>query len=165
MRVYKRGGVWWYEFSFNGSRIRESAHTTSRTIAREAELKRRRDLALSINGLVKRESPPLFPVAAKQWLDSKTALTPLARRYYDQYVAKLKRHFGNCLISDITPDDIADGAKLRDIVRTWSTWCANFVPQPHAGKRSDPCADQLQPRPRCAAVHIVRRADDRSRRA
>ena len=61
MRVYKRGGVWWYEFSFNGSRIRESAHTTSRTIAREAELKRRRDLALSINGLVKRESPPLFP--------------------------------------------------------------------------------------------------------
>jgi len=111
--VYRRGSTWWYEFSFNGSRLRESAHTTSRTIARQAELKRRRDLALSINGLVKRESPPLFPIAAKQWLDSKTALTPLGRAYYNQYIGKLKRHFGNRLISDIAADDIADLQRTR----------------------------------------------------
>ncbi|HUY19054.1 MAG TPA: site-specific integrase [Candidatus Binataceae bacterium] len=111
--LYKRGGTWWYEFVFNGSRIRESAKTTSRTIARQAELKRRRDLALSVNGLVKREPPPLFPIAAKQWLDSKTALTPLGQAYYGQYVGKLKRHFGNRLISDITADDIADLQRTR----------------------------------------------------
>jgi integrase len=90
---------------------RERAHDIAE-IAREAELKRRRDLALSINGLVKREPPPLFPIAAKQWLDSKTALTPLGRRYYE-YVTKLKRHLGNCLISDITPDDIAELQRKR----------------------------------------------------
>ena len=111
--IYRRGNVYWYEFSFNGARVRESAQTTSRTIARQAELKRRRDLALSVNGLTKREPPPLFPIAAKQWLDSKTALTPLGRAYYGQYVGKLKRHFGNRLISDITADDIVDLQRKR----------------------------------------------------
>lgn len=33
MSVYKRGGKWWYEFSFQGQRIREAAHTTSKTAA------------------------------------------------------------------------------------------------------------------------------------
>lgn len=113
MSLFRRGNVWWFEFQFNGARVRESARTSSRTIAKAAELKRRRDLALSINGLTKREPPPLFPLAAVQWLDSKTALTPLGRRYYDQYVAKLKRHFGNRLVSDITPDDIADLQRKR----------------------------------------------------
>ena len=41
MSVFRRGNVYWYEFSFNGARVRESAQTTSRTIARAAELKRR----------------------------------------------------------------------------------------------------------------------------
>jgi integrase len=113
MAVFKRGGVYWYEFNFGGARVRESAKTTSRTVARQAELKRRRDLALSVNGLTKREAPPLFPIAAKQWLDSKTALTALGRAYYEQYLGKLKRHFGNRLISDITADDIADLQRKR----------------------------------------------------
>ena len=77
MSVFKRGEVYWYEFSFNGARIRESAKTSSKTIAREAKRQRRRELELGINGLTKRERPPLFPAAAKEWFESKTALTPL----------------------------------------------------------------------------------------
>jgi hypothetical protein len=37
MGVYKRGGVFRYEFEFQGKRIRESAKTSSKTIARDAE--------------------------------------------------------------------------------------------------------------------------------
>jgi len=55
----------------------------------------------------KRERPPLFPTAAKDWFESKTALTRLGRAYYRQYVGKLTRYFGNRLISDITAADIA----------------------------------------------------------
>lgn len=142
MSVYRRGGVYWYEFSFNSSRIRESAHTTSKTIARQAELARRRELELSINGLKRRELPPLFPAAADDWLDSKTALTPLGRAYYQQYVGKLKKHFGNCLVSDITASDIAalqrkrkgeelsgrqvncEVATLRAILRYFGLWAS-----------------------------------------
>jgi integrase len=105
--VYKRGETYWFKFRFEGQVIRESAKTNSKTIAREAERARRRDLELGINGLSKRERP-LFVAAAKDWLGRKTNLTPLGVRYYRQYVAKLSRYFGNRLLSDITADDIAD---------------------------------------------------------
>jgi hypothetical protein len=64
MSAFRRGKVWWFEFSFQGQRIRESAKTSNKIIAREAERARRRELELGINGLKKRERPPLFPVAA-----------------------------------------------------------------------------------------------------
>ena len=94
MSTLRRGQVWWFEFSFQGQRIRESAKTSNKIIAREAERARRRDLELGINGLKKRERPPLFPVAAKEWYESKTALTPLGLVYYKQYLGKLIRYFG-----------------------------------------------------------------------
>jgi integrase len=113
MGVYKRGGVYWYEFSFQGQRIRDSAKTSSKTIARQAELARRRELELGINGLTKRERP-LFPVAAKDWLAMKlTTLSPLGARYYRQYTAKLSAYFGNRLISDITAEDVAGLQRKR----------------------------------------------------
>jgi integrase len=107
MSVYKRGDVWWYEFEFQGQRIRDSTKTSSKTIAREAERQRRRELELGINRIAKRERMPLFSLAAKEWFESKTALTPLGRAYYRQYIGKLNREFGGRLISDITADDIA----------------------------------------------------------
>src|SRR5690348_7583576 len=107
MGVYKRGGVYWFKFRFEGQIIRESAKTASKTVAKEAERVRRRQLEMSVNGIVKRERMPLFSLASKEWFESKTALTPLGRAYYRQYVGKLNREFGGRLVSDITPDDIA----------------------------------------------------------
>jgi hypothetical protein len=43
--------VWWYDFTFAGKRIRESAKTTLKTLARMAEQKRRRGLEEGFNGL------------------------------------------------------------------------------------------------------------------
>ena len=107
MSVYKRGNRWWFKIKFQGAVIRESARTTSKNIAREAERARRRDLEVAANGIVRREKPLLFALAADRWFESKTALTPLGRTYYRQYIGKLKRHFGNRLVTDITADDIA----------------------------------------------------------
>jgi integrase len=107
MSVYKRGGVYWFKFRFENQVIRESARTGSKTVAKEAERVRRRQLEMSVNGIVKRERPLLFSVAAKEWFESKTALTPLGRAYYRQYLGKLNREFGGRLVSDITADDIA----------------------------------------------------------
>ena len=58
MAVYKRGGVWWYEFVFAGKRVRESAKTTRKTIAVEAERQRRLELEKTLAGipLEKREN-------------------------------------------------------------------------------------------------------------
>ena len=51
MPVYKRGDVWWYEFIFAGKRVRESAKTPSKTVARQAEQNRRRALERTLAGL------------------------------------------------------------------------------------------------------------------
>jgi integrase len=42
MSVYERGTVWWYKFQFGGQQIRESSHSTSKTLAIRAERERRR---------------------------------------------------------------------------------------------------------------------------
>jgi hypothetical protein len=107
MGVYKRGDTYWYKFRFDGQIIRESARTNSKTIAREAERTRRRELEVGVNGLSRRERP-LFATAAKDWLARKTNLTPLGVRYYRQYIAKLSEFLGKRLISDITAEDVAD---------------------------------------------------------
>ena len=47
--VYKRGKFYSYKFRFDGQVIRASAKTTSKTVAREAERARRRELELAVN--------------------------------------------------------------------------------------------------------------------
>jgi hypothetical protein len=60
MSIYQRGETWWYRFWFNGEHIRESAKTDSKTLARDAEKARRRELETSFNRIPKRERVPLF---------------------------------------------------------------------------------------------------------
>src|SRR4051794_29407948 len=51
MAVFRRGKVWWDEFIFAGRRVRESVKTHSKTVAKLAEQKRRRELEEGFNGL------------------------------------------------------------------------------------------------------------------
>jgi len=70
MAVYrptKDSKVWWYEFIFEGQRVRESAKTRSKTVAKDAEKARRRELEQSYNGIKRRDRAKLFSVAADEW--------------------------------------------------------------------------------------------------
>ncbi len=49
MAIFRRGDVWWYEFWFAGRRIRESSKSPSKTLAKAAEQKRRRELEEGFN--------------------------------------------------------------------------------------------------------------------
>ena len=51
MAVFKRGKLWWYEFWFAGRRIQESTKATSKTVAKLAEQKRRRELEEGFNSI------------------------------------------------------------------------------------------------------------------
>jgi hypothetical protein len=59
MGVFKRGRNYWYEFEFRGQRVRESAHTPDRELARSIERNRRRAMEESAGG-IKRAKPILF---------------------------------------------------------------------------------------------------------
>src|ERR1700677_2473240 len=103
--VYRRGMTWWYEFSFQGQRIRESAHTTSKTIGKQAELQRRRELELGVNRISKRERIPLFKLAAERLIEDKRARR--AHNTGQLYYYALKpviAEFGGPLEYDILPE-------------------------------------------------------------
>jgi hypothetical protein len=51
MAVFERNGHWYYEFIYDGQRIRESAKTTRKSVAIEAEKQRRRALERNRAGL------------------------------------------------------------------------------------------------------------------
>lgn len=58
MAIYKRGGVYWYEFVFDGTRHRGSAQTSSQKVARQREASERLKLASGKAGI---EDPADIP--------------------------------------------------------------------------------------------------------
>ena len=60
MSVYKRGGVYWYDFWFRGQRLRQSTGLNNKTAAVRAEAIRRAELAEGRAGIVKRKTCPTF---------------------------------------------------------------------------------------------------------
>jgi integrase len=107
MSLYRRGDVWWYKFRFAGQVIRESSKSESRTVAKEAERSRRRELEGSFNRISKPRTAQLFTGAVQTWLDTKIA--HLSVRSVAIERANLKHispYFGKMLLCDIAADDI-----------------------------------------------------------
>jgi integrase len=107
MSVYKRGGVYWYKFRFAGQVIRESSKSGSKTVAKDAEDQRRRELVESWNQIKRRKLPPLFSVAAANWLKTRTSIAPSTTRSYKLAISTLTEDFGKQLLCDISAEDLA----------------------------------------------------------
>lgn len=113
MSVYKRGGVYWYEFQFGGQRIRETAKTGSKNVAVAAERARRRQLEEGFNRISRRDAIPLAKVAVAQWIETKANLTEKTQLGYRQRVVPILKVFGPRLLSDIDLNSITSYQKLR----------------------------------------------------
>src|SRR6516162_2715883 len=104
--IYKRGksGIYSYRFRFAGRMIHESTRTKSKTLAREAERQRRRELEERINNVKKRGLPPTFERASRTWQDNR-ALRMAAKTQSISRLAlqHLLPSFGPKLLCDITP--------------------------------------------------------------
>jgi integrase len=105
--VYKRGDVWWYKFRFAGQVIRESSKSESKTVAKDAERARRRELEESWNQIKRRKLPPLFSVASTDWLKTRTGIASSTERSYKLAISQLTRNFGKQLLCDISGEDLA----------------------------------------------------------
>ena len=104
-----KGKIWWYRFKFGGRIIHESSRSHSRTVAREAEKQRRRQLEETWNKITKRTLPPTFEKAADDWYE---AVKPhLAERTKDIYDVALRCHLkpalGALLLCDVDTSAIA----------------------------------------------------------
>jgi integrase len=112
--LYKRGKVWWYRIKFHGAEVRESAGTSSKTVARKIEFERRRALEEGAGG-IRRRKPQLFRQAAEQWLAIKRpTLAPRSYRIEETNLKHLLPVFGGMLCSDIEASDVARYQQRRN---------------------------------------------------
>jgi integrase len=107
MGIYRRGGVWWYEFVFRGQRIRESTGSASRTLAAKAERQRHSELEQAVNNVSRTKRHKLFSLAAKEWLAANKARWSESNVAIQGYnVDHLSSYFGRMLLADITAERI-----------------------------------------------------------
>src|ERR1035441_8361196 len=111
--------IWWYEFSLAGKRIRESAQTPLKTIAREAEKDRRRELEKTLAGM---------PIEKRE--NRINSVADLVKTYLERYeqdhrarpnsiifakgrLAHVSRLLGNSRLPDLTEDAVRRYIKTR----------------------------------------------------
>lgn len=93
--------------------IHESTKTTSKTLARDAERHRRRELEEKWNRIEKRKLPPTLKEASKRWLEKRTALAATTRGTYEAALKHLKAILGSLLICEIESRDVVEYQRTR----------------------------------------------------
>lgn len=114
MSLYKRGETWWYEFVFDGKRIRGSAKTKSENAAKKAERKRRNEVESGTDGSddIRKKRKRTFDEAAKEYLADyciRHKSGPTAVRA----IQTLSRHFGKTVVSSIGQSAVTGYQRAR----------------------------------------------------
>ena len=91
MAVYKRGGVWWYKFKFDGESVRESTKQTNKRVAEQMEAARKTSLAKGEVGLEDKKCVPTLKAFGQEFIktiETRCAEKPATISFYKQ---KLKQ--------------------------------------------------------------------------
>ena len=102
MSLFRRGDVWWYEFWFAGRRIRESSKSPSKTVAKKAEQKRKRELEAGFNNFtdLRHERIRTFSDMADEYFDAYKLRLPQSARFAEYAIDHLKRLLGGKMLVD-----------------------------------------------------------------
>jgi len=102
MSLFRRGDVWWYEFWFAGRRIRESSKSPSKTVAKGAKQKRKRELEEGFNNFVdlRQERIRTFSDMAEEYFDAYKLRLPQSARFAEYAIDHLKRLLGGTMLVD-----------------------------------------------------------------
>ncbi len=102
MGLFRRGGVWWYEFYFAGQRIRESTKSKSKTVAKEAEKNRKRELEEGFNNITdqRRERIRTFRDMAEDFYDAYKLRLPDSAVFAEYAIRHLNRLLGAKMLVD-----------------------------------------------------------------
>jgi len=104
MSLFRRGEIWWYDFWFAGRRIRESSKSPSKTVAKNAEQKRKRELEEGFNNFVdlRQERIRTFSDMADEYFDAYKLRLPQSARFAEYAVDHLKRILGSKMLVDFS---------------------------------------------------------------
>ena len=109
MAVFRRGIIWWYEFSFAGRRVRESSKSTSKTLAKNAEQKRKRELEEGFNNFTdsRRERIRTIDDLADDYLSAYKLRHPQSAVFAEYALNHVKRLLGNRMFVDCNEAAVA----------------------------------------------------------
>jgi hypothetical protein len=102
MSLFCRGDVWWYEFWFAGRRIQESSKNPSKTVAKTAEHKRRRELEEGFNNFTdtRHERVRTFSDVIDEFFIGYKLRLPNSAVFADYAIGHLKRLLGSKMLVD-----------------------------------------------------------------
>ncbi len=107
MTLYKRGHIWWMDFTIRGTRVHETTSTRCKDVAVKAERERRRRIELAINGIPVVQSAKSFAIAAAEWVEENEARWSGSYSTIQQSSLKhLNRTFKLKFLNEITPREI-----------------------------------------------------------
>lgn len=109
MSVFKRGGVYWFEFVHGGHRHRRSTKVKSLREARQIEAKFKTALAMGDVGITERKPVPGFKTAMKdflRWSKMEHRAHPNTHKRYVTSSVALLRYFSDSTLDKITSDDV-----------------------------------------------------------
>jgi integrase len=112
MSVFKRGGVYWYEFEFMGQRVRDSAHSHNKELACSIERAMRKAMEESA-GRVKKIKPLLFRKAGQTWLAGNAHWSDSYREINTLKLGHLLPVFGKKLLTEIDNESISKFQRKR----------------------------------------------------
>lgn len=105
--VYQRGKTYWYEFKLNGIRVRESAQTNNKELAKKIETKRKNDMLAGMKGIEVKPVFKLFRIALEEYIESKRIdWEPSTLRMHETSKPKLLAFFGGMVLHEINAGDI-----------------------------------------------------------
>lgn len=110
----KTATVWWYKFYFAGQFIRESAKTSSKTLAKQAEQKRRRELEEGFNGITDRREERIRTIKdlADAYMEA-YRVRAKSETFAEYALGHLARHLGKQMAVEITEKTVKDYQTAR----------------------------------------------------
>lgn len=117
MAVYKRGGVWWFHFSFRGKRIQESTKQGNKRVAEQIEAARKTQLAKGELGIQDRKPVPTLREFAPRFEKAIETQCGEKPRTVTFYKAKLKALLADGILAS-TPLDAIDEAAIEAYKQT-----------------------------------------------
>lgn len=110
MSVFERGGVYWYDFWFQGQRYRGPTKLTNKTAAQNVEAIRRAELAQGRAGIIRKQPCPKFEDFVNNdllpWSEKQHAAHPRTHLRYKVSCNRLVKSFGKLPLEAISTGDI-----------------------------------------------------------
>lgn len=138
----KHTRIWYYKFVFAGREIKESAKTPSKTVAKEAEKLRRRELEQAFNGIVDARNDRIRGLRelSKQFLKDYAVRQPKSASFAEYAIGHIQRLLGDLMAVDVSDkialkyqtDRLAEGAAPKSINEEVG-FLLRLLPVAHAG--------------------------------